>query len=69
MSKLRMEDVVCIEETAITVRGYRRRTTVPSKIFKFMELSEGDALRWIAMRDGTIFVTKVEHKKTKVMRK
>jgi len=65
MSKPRMEDVVCIEETAITVRGYRRRTTVPSKIFKFMELSEGSALRWIAMRDGTVYVTKVEHVKTK----
>jgi len=63
MSELRMEDVVCIEETAITVRGYRRRTTVPSKVFKFMELGEGDALRWIAMRDGTVLVTKVEHKK------
>ena len=65
MSKSRMEDVVCIEETAITVRGYRRRTTVPSKIFKFMELSEESALRWIAMRDGTVYVTKVEHVKTK----
>jgi hypothetical protein len=65
MSKPRMEDVVCIEETAITVRGYRRRTTVPSKIFKFIKLSEGDTLRWIAMRDGTVYVTKVEHVKTK----
>ncbi len=63
MLKPRMEDVVYIEETAITVRGYRRRTTVPSKIFKFMGLREGDALRWIAMRDGSVFVTKVERKK------
>lgn len=66
MSKLRMEDVVYIEETAVTVRGYRRRTTVPSKIFEFMRLKEGDALRWIAMRDGTVFVTKIERVKTKV---
>ncbi len=63
MLKPRMEDVVYIEETAITVRGYRRRTTVPSKIFKFMGLREGDALRWIAMRDGSVSVTKVERKK------
>jgi len=67
MSKPRMEDVVCIEETAITVREYRRRTTVPSKIFKFMQLGEGDSLRWIAMRNGTVFVTKVG--KTKKRRK
>jgi len=65
MPKLKMEDVAYIEETAITVRGYRRRTTVPSKIFEFMELREGDSLRWIAMRDGTVFVTKVEPKKVR----
>ena len=65
MSRPRMEDVVCVEETAITVRGYRRRTTVPSKIFKFMDLGEGDSLRWILMRDGTVFVTKVDRVKTK----
>lgn len=65
MSKPKLEDVICIEETAITVRGYRRRTTVPSKIFAFMKLGEGDALRWIAMRDGTVFVTKAERAKTR----
>ncbi len=69
MSKLSMEDVVCVEETAVTVRGYRRRTTVPSKIFKFMQLKEGDGLRWIATRDGTVFVTKIEHAETKERRK
>ena len=65
MSKLSMKNVLYIDETAITVRGYRRRTTVPSKIFKFMRLEEGDGLRWIAMRDGTVFVTKVDRVKTK----
>ncbi len=60
MSKPNMKNVVYIDETAITVRGYRRRTTVPSKIFKFMHLAEGDSLRWIAMRDGTVFVTKAD---------
>lgn len=60
--KLKLDDLVCIEETAITVRAYRRRTTVPSRIFKFMGLKEGDMLRWVATRDGTVFVTKVERK-------
>ena len=69
MSKLSLEDVVCIEETAITVRGYRRRTTVPSKILKFMQLEEGDSLRWIATRDGTVFVSKIEGAETKERRK
>lgn len=60
--KVKFDDVVCIEETAITVRAYRRRTTVPSRIFKFMGLKEGDILRWIATKDGTVFVMKAEHK-------
>jgi len=69
MGKIDFDEVLYIEETSITVRAYRRRTTVPSKIFKFMELKEGDSLRWIATRDGTVFVTKVEGEKTKTKRK
>lgn len=63
--KIKLEDVVHIEETAITVRGYRRRTTVPSRVFKFMGLKEGDVLRWIAMKDGTVILAKVKSKEKK----
>jgi len=69
MEKSNLDKIVCIEETIITVRAYRRRTTVPSKIFKFMGLKEGDVLRWIATEDGTVFVTKVERKKDKSKQK
>lgn len=63
--KIKLEDIAHIEETAITVRGYRRRTTVPSKIFKFMGLKEGDILRWIAMKDGTVMLVKVKSSEKK----
>ena len=53
-----IEDVLYIEETKVTVREYRHRTTVPSKIFKLLELKDGDTLRWIAMKDGRIFIQK-----------
>lgn len=53
-------DIVCIEETAVTVRSYRRRTTVPSKIFRLLEIESGDSLRWVALKDGTVYITKVE---------
>lgn len=53
-----LEDVLCIEETRVTVRKYRRRTTVPAKIFKLLNLKDGDSLRWIAMKDGKIFIEK-----------
>jgi len=53
-----LEDVLYIEETKITVRKYRHRTTVPSKIFKLLNLEDGDYLRWIAFKDGRILVKK-----------
>lgn len=59
MEKLISDEVVCIEETTVTVRSYRHRTTVPSKIFKFLDLKQGDRLRWVAMQDGTVFIKKV----------
>jgi len=62
MKKLDLDQVVVIEETGITVRGYRRRTTVPSKIFEFLKLKDGDGLKWVATKDGIVFVTKIAKK-------
>ena len=53
-----LEDVLYVEETRITVRKYRHRTTVPAKIFRLLKLKDGDILRWIAMKDGKIFIEK-----------
>ena len=53
-----LEDVLYVEETMITVRKYRHRTTVPSQIFKLLKLEDGDILRWIAMKDGKILIEK-----------
>jgi bifunctional DNA-binding transcriptional regulator/antitoxin component of YhaV-PrlF toxin-antitoxin module len=57
--KVELEDVVHVEDTHITVRGYRRRTTIPSGVFKFMGLKNGDVIRWVATRDGTVYVKKL----------
>jgi len=59
MKNLISDDVAYIEETCVTVRSYRHRTTVPSKIFKFLDLKQGDTLRWIALKDGTVYIRKV----------
>lgn len=62
MENLISDDVVYIEETRVTVRSYRHRTTVPSKIFKYLDLKQGDTLRWIGLKDGTVYIRKVpEH--------
>ena len=60
MGKLDTDDIVCIEETTVTVRSYRHRTTVPSKIFRLLDLKQGDSLRWIAVKDGTVYIRKVQ---------
>ena len=53
-----LEDVLYVEETKVTVREYRHRTTVPSKIFRLLKIEDGDTLRWIAMKDGRILIEK-----------
>jgi len=53
-----LENILYVEETKITVREYRHRTTVPAKIFRLLKLKDGDILRWIATKDGEIFVEK-----------
>nr|QNO54461.1 hypothetical protein NCOPHCNO_00012 [Methanosarcinales archaeon ANME-1 ERB7] len=51
-----LEDIVHIQETSLTIRGSRRRTTVPGEIAKFLKLRDGDRLKWILLKDGTIMV-------------
>ena len=57
--KIKFSEVVCMDESSITVRKYRRRTTVPSKIFDHLELNDKDRLRWILLKDGSIIVEKM----------
>lgn len=56
--KVDLDEVKCITETTLTIRGSRRRTTVPLEITELLGLEKGDKLRWVAMNDGTIFITK-----------
>jgi len=56
------DEIVCIEETAVTVRSYRRRTTVPSRIYKLMGMGPDDSIRWIGMKDGSVCLIKVPRK-------
>ena len=58
--KVELEDVRCITDTALTIRGSRRRITVPSELVEILGLKNGDKLRWIVFNDGTINVQKVK---------
>ncbi len=53
------DDILWMEETTVTARSYRHRTTIPAKIFRMLHLSQGDRLRWIVLRDGSILLSKV----------
>ena len=57
--QVNLEDVEYVTETSLTIRGTRRRTTVPKVIVDRFSLKDGDKIRWILFADGTMVVTKV----------
>lgn len=58
--KVELNDVRCITDTALTIRGSRRRITVPSEVVEILKLKNGDKLRWIVFNDGNIQIHKVK---------
>jgi hypothetical protein len=49
-----------VSETSMTIRGSRRRTTVPKGIVEELALQNASKLRWILFDDGTVLVRKVK---------
>lgn len=60
MTTIELDQVKCIKETAITIKGSRRRITVPSEAVDILKLKDGDKLRWVVLNDGTISLYKVK---------
>jgi bifunctional DNA-binding transcriptional regulator/antitoxin component of YhaV-PrlF toxin-antitoxin module len=58
--KIELDQVKCIKETALTIRGSRRRITVPSEVVELLKLKDGDKLRWVVLNDRTISLSKVK---------
>jgi len=57
--KVDLDEIRCVTDTAITIRGSRRRMTVPSEVVDLLNLEDGDKLRWIVFKNGTIHIQKV----------
>ena len=57
--QVELDDVEHITETTLTIRGTRRRTTVPKFIVDKLYLKNGEKIRWILYKDGHIVVVKV----------
>lgn len=65
--KLDLKEIVHAQETALTIRGSRRRTTVPGEIVRYLGLMDGDRVRWVLLKDGTLLIvsgSRQERKKT-----
>ena len=60
--KVELEDVRCITDTSLTIRGSRRRITVPAEVVEILNLKDGDKLRWIVFNKGEIHIQKVKNK-------
>jgi bifunctional DNA-binding transcriptional regulator/antitoxin component of YhaV-PrlF toxin-antitoxin module len=60
MPTVDLDSVKCIKETGITIKGSRRRITVPSEVVELLKLNNGDKLRWVVLKDGTVNLYKVK---------
>jgi bifunctional DNA-binding transcriptional regulator/antitoxin component of YhaV-PrlF toxin-antitoxin module len=60
--KVDLNEIRCVTDTSITIRGSRRRMTVPSEVVDLLNLEDGDKLRWIVFKNGVIHIQKVKEK-------
>lgn len=55
-----LDEISYVSETTLTIRGSRRRTTVPKDIVERLGLADGDRFRWVLFADGMVLVTPVK---------
>ena len=58
-----LDELAYVCETALTVRGSRRRTTVPKSIVEALGMKDGDHLRWVLFKDGSILLNHVKKRR------
>ena len=61
--QINLDEVEYITETTLTIRGTRRRTTVPKEIVEHFGLKDGDRIRWILFKDNTLIIVPKTSKK------
>ena len=54
--QINLDDVEYITETSLTIRGTRRRTTIPKEIVEHFKLKDGHKIMWILFKDDTVAV-------------
>jgi len=58
--KVDLEEIICIKDTSLTIRGSRRRITVPSEVVELLNLKDGNKIRWIVFKNGSVSISKVK---------
>ena len=58
--QVNLDELAYVSETSLTIRGSRRRTTVPKNIVDELSMKDGDRLRWVLFKDGRILIIHVK---------
>jgi len=59
MGKVKPKKIECVEFSSVTAKGFRHRTTIPSAIYRELELGDKDKLRWTLLDKKKALVKKV----------
>ena len=54
-----LDEISFVSETTLTIRGSRRRTTVPKAVVDKLSMRDGDKLRWVLYNDDRILLVPV----------
>lgn len=54
--QVNLDEVEYITETSITIRGSRRRITLPKEIVNHFGLEDGDRIMWILFKDDRLIL-------------
>ena len=54
--QVNLDEVEYITETSITIRGSRRRITLPKEIVRHFGLEDGDRIMWILFKDDRLIL-------------
>ena len=54
--QINLDEVEYFTETSLTIRGTRRRTTVPKEIVEHFGFKDGDKIGWILFKDDRVII-------------
>jgi hypothetical protein len=54
--QINLDEVEYLTETSLTIRGTRRRTTVPKEIVEHFGFKDGDKIRWVLFKDDRVII-------------